>query len=173
MSDGQNEFGPGLQTLNGRGRGILTLRRVGNKMGPCECAALWITGAGGCLTFQLGGDFSHVFALITGNGQLFVTRLPRTVGAGDGGGAIRSAASHLRNVKQLLRRIADRYDDETVVRQRGPGRTDGVFLAAAGAGGGEDAAYLAVQRAGSPQPAGLIEEGAHLPGHIAEAGWRC
>lgn len=33
MSDGQNEFGPGLQTLNGRGRGILTLRRVGNKMG--------------------------------------------------------------------------------------------------------------------------------------------
>ncbi|ERH71269.1 hypothetical protein N040_20775 [Serratia marcescens EGD-HP20] len=43
MSDGQNEFGPGLQTLNGRGRGILTLRRVGNKMGPCECAALWIT----------------------------------------------------------------------------------------------------------------------------------
>ena len=36
----------------------------------------------------------------------------------------------------------------------------------------EDAAYLAVQRAGSPQAAGLIEEGAHLPGHIAEAGRR-
>ncbi len=46
-----------------------------------------------------------------------------------------------------------------------------MFTAAAGAGGREDAAYLAVQRAGSPQAAGLIEEGAHLA-HIAEAGRR-
>ena len=50
--------------------------------------------------------------------------------------------------------------------------TDGVFTATAGAGGRENAAYLAVQRARGPQAAGLIEEGAHLPGHIAEAGRR-
>ncbi len=95
MSDGQNEFGPGLQTLNGRGRGILTLRRVGNKMGAVRMRGPLDHEAGGRLTFQLGGDFGHVFALITGNGQLFVARLPRTVGAGDGGGAIWGATAHL------------------------------------------------------------------------------
>ena len=45
-----------------------------------------------------------------------------------------------------------------------------MFLAAAGAGRAKHAGQLAVQRPGCPQTAGLIEEGAHLSGHIAETG---
>ena len=82
------------------------------------------------------------------------------------------AAAYLRNVKQLWRGIADRHDDETVVRQRGPCGTDGVFPGHRRCRWKRNAAYLAVQRARGPQAAGLIEEGAHLPGHIAEAGRR-
>ena len=49
-------------------------------------------------------------------------------------------------------------------------RRDGGFLAAVlRAGRGEDAADLADERAFHPQPAGLVEEVAHLAGHVAEA----
>src|SRR5271155_3666109 len=47
---------------------------------------------------------------------------------------------------------------------------DGGFLAAVlRSGGGEDAAYLADQSAAKPDGSGLVEEGAHLAGHVAEA----
>ena len=50
-------------------------------------------------------------------------------------------------------------------------RGDGGFVAAMlGAGGSEHRAYLAHQLALRPEAAGLVEEGAHLAGHVAEAG---
>ena len=57
--------------------------------------------------------------------------------------------------------------------KRGVEGEDGALLAAMlGRGRGEDAADLADQRALDPQPAGLVEEVAHLRRHHAEAGRR-
>src|SRR5690606_14119820 len=44
------------------------------------------------------------------------------------------------------------------------------FLTAAGAGGGEDAADLAMELALSPEATSLVQERTHLAGHVAEAG---
>src|SRR5690606_10711662 len=64
------------------------------------------------------------------------------------------------------------HDDHSVVSQGGPGGSNGHFLAAASAGGSEHAGDLAMQRALGPKAASLVEEVAHLPGHVAEAGRR-
>src|SRR5690554_7994059 len=56
--------------------------------------------------------------------------------------------------------------------QGGPGRGNGHFLPSPGTGRGEDAGHLASQRALDPETAGLVEEIAHLCGHVAEAGGR-
>src|SRR5690606_2406301 len=56
-----------------------------------------------------------------------------------------------------------------VVRQGVPEGGDGGLVAAAGAGGGEHAADPADQRTLHPEPAGLVEEIAHLRGHVAKA----
>lgn len=55
------------------------------------------------------------------------------------------------------------------MRQSRPGGGGRHFLAAAGAGGGKNAAEFVDQRALDPQSAGLIEEGSHLARHIAKA----
>src|SRR5260221_6495364 len=59
------------------------------------------------------------------------------------------------------------------MQQSGVERGDGGFLAAMlRAGRGKDAADLADQGTLHPQATGLIEEAAHLRGHVAETGRR-
>ena len=56
------------------------------------------------------------------------------------------------------------------MRQCVPEGNDGGLLPATHTRAGEDAGQLAVQRGLGPQAAGLVEKGAHLTRHVAEAG---
>ena len=97
--------------------------------------------------------------------------LARAISARNGRCAIgRVATLDGRQIGLLWQREAQRHDDHAVVGQRGPGAGDRHFLAAASAGGGENAAQLVDQGTLGPQAACLVQEGAHLAGHIAKAG---
>jgi hypothetical protein len=121
---------------------------------------------------QFAGYLGYQLALMAGDCQFALIRLAGAVATGDGGCAVRGTAGALGYIEQLRRGVAGGNQNHAVVGQGGPGRGNGHLLSAAGTGGGEDAGHLAGQCTLGPQPAGLVEEVAHLPGHVAEAGWR-
>src|SRR5690625_6649542 len=116
------------------------------------------------------GQLGDPLPLVASNVQLSGVGLAGAIRSGDGGGPVGRAAPHLADVIQLLHAIAGGDNDHAVVGQGDPGGADGGFLTAAGSGGGEYAGQLAQQGFLDPQPAGLVEKGAHLAGHVAKAG---
>src|ERR1700730_16114512 len=123
------------------------------------------------LARELGSDFGHVFALKPCNLQFLRTRLAFTVGSGQCGGPVRSAASDVVHVCQSGFSVGHTDDDHAVVQKRRMKTRNGSFLAAMlGAGRREDASNFSDQGALAPQRTGLVQEIAHLRGHISETG---
>src|SRR5690606_31851213 len=69
---------------------------------------------------QLHCQLSHVLALEAGNGQFFLTGLAGNVNLGDGRVAVRLAAIHFSDIKELRNSIAQRYQHHAVMGQGGP-----------------------------------------------------
>lgn len=90
-------------------------------------------------------------------------RVPRAIGA---------AAARFVDHRQFGAAIRYSGNDHAVMDQCVEEAGDGRFIARARASGNEDARDLANQFALCPQATGLVEEVAHLGGHVAEPGRR-
>src|SRR5262245_3157438 len=108
-------------------------------------------------------------ALKTRDRQLVLARLALPVIAGDRGGAVRCAAADLAHLVELATGIGHPDNDHAVMEEGAVEAGQGGLLSAVlGGGTAEHAADLADQRALRPEAAGVIEEVAHLPGHVSE-----
>ena len=127
----------------------------------------------GGLAAQLFGDPGDVAAP---EARAFEFRLGRhagTVPAGDGGRAVGRAAGDL--VDAHLRRVGIRQaDHDHALVQQGldEGHERGFLTAVLGGCGTKHPAGLADEAAAHPDLAGGVQELAHLPAHVAEAGRR-
>lgn len=99
--------------------------------------------------------------------QLVVARLPLALAAGDGGRAVGRAARDLIQAHLLGRTVRQADDHHAQMQQRGVERGQRCLLSAMlTRRAAEDAANLADKRPFEPEVAGLIEEIAHLRGHV-------
>src|SRR5690606_26481899 len=109
-------------------------------------------------------------ALEAGQLQLDFAGLTAAIRTGNGAGTIRRAALQFADVGQFGCSVGQTDDDHAVMQQGVMEAGHRRFVAAAGAGGDEDAADLADQSALHPEAAGLVEKIAHLAAHVAEPG---
>src|SRR5438874_629001 len=119
-------------------------------------------------------DAGDVLALIPAHLELERRRHARLAPcAGHAARTVRGAAADLAHGREVLEGVRQADNDHAVVQKRVVERGEGGLLPAVlTRGAAEDAADLADERAAHPLRPRLVEEVAHLCGHVAETGRR-